>query len=166
MSKKTSDVLTGGNMCQLKSGFSAVAAATTLTNVATTVSINGRQYTIAAATATAGPTVDGFTGKAFLPIIAGQSCTFVVTYDKGGVRRVIQGPIGSEADYASGAGALEFPSQIPMEQCPIAYIVARAASTAVGTWTFGTNNHSGVTGVTTAVQDVSWLPSASLKVTD
>lgn len=165
MSKQASDRLTGANMCLGKAGLTAVAAATTLTYAAINISLNGRMYTAAAATAQASPTTDAQTKKAFLPLAAGQSCIFVICVDKAGARFAVQGAIGSEADFASSAGALEFPSQIPESICPIGYLVVRAGSTAVGNWTFSSNNFSGVTGVTVVAQDVCWLPSASINVT-
>jgi hypothetical protein len=49
----------------------------------------------------------------------------------------------------------------PRHLCPIGYIVLKAGSTLVGTWTFGTNNLSGVTGMTYTFVDLMGDAGAS-----
>lgn len=163
MSKKASDALTGANMCIGHSGLTAVAAATTLTHLAVQAAFNGRSFAIAAATAQASPTTDVTTKKAFLPLSANQACTFVVGVDKTGARFVAQGPIENDP---AGDVALEMAGSIPETVCPIGFLVVRAGPTAVGTWTYSTNNFSGVTGVVVTAQSVAWLPSAPAWITN
>jgi hypothetical protein len=57
--------------------------------------------------------------------------------------------------------ALEFP-EIPVTEVPLGYHTLRAISTLVGTWTFGSNNWTGVTGLTAGavVQLPGMLPAA------
>lgn len=165
MSKKTSDVLTGGNMCMGNSAPVLGTGANTLATSAVVISLNGRAYAVGAAAAAALPTTDAATGKAFVALGKNKACVFVVGVDKAGTRYVYQGPQSSESGFASGADALEFPPNIPENVCPIAYFVARSTDAAAGTW-LPSNNMTGVTGVTTAAQAVTWLPSAPMFITN
>ena len=110
-----------------------------------------------------------------VPSAAGYACAYVVGLDNAGTVRVIQGPIvglDSNGNFISAAPTLN-PSWGPNGPnpgtiaggvaadnnfCPIGFIVVKLGSTAVATWTFGTNNLSSVTGVTYIWVDCATLP--------
>ncbi len=132
--------------------------------------IRGEMYTTAALTNGATPTTDYATGKAFLPVLANQGCVFMLGLNAAGTLKVIQGQIANldtitvpgnfltapqfgalgPSGSANGAGGGN-------DFCPIAYLLIQAGSTANNTtgWTFGTNNMSGVTGITYTFRDIA-----------
>lgn len=149
----------------------AAGTTTTLSNTGAIVyAIRGKAYSASALNNTATPTVDFATGNAFLPIpipatapnlAAGYGSIFMVGLDHAGTLRVIQGtvvPLDSSGNFINAPqfGALGPAGSGSTDQdfCPIGYIVVKLGATAVATWTFGTNNLSGVTGVTYAFQDL------------
>jgi hypothetical protein len=147
----------GGNM---NFGKPAVAAGTTTTIsvvAATNYSIEGQMYAKAIAANSAAPTVDFATTRAFRPLSANQACIFVLALDSGGTLRAVQGPTVALSDVTGITSAVHFPS-VPDSVTAIAYLYAQAGTTLVGTWTFGTNNMSGVTGMTYTFRDVAMLP--------
>ena len=149
----------------------AAGTTTTLSNTGAIVyAIRGKAYSASALNNTATPTVDFATGNAFLPIpipatapnlAAGYGSIFMAGLDHAGTLRVIQGtvvPLDSSGNFINAPqfGALGPAGSGSTDQdfCPIGYIVVKLGATAVATWTFGTNNLSGVTGVTYAFQDL------------
>lgn len=153
----------------------AAGTTTTLSTTGTTIyAIRGKAYSKAAITNGATPIVDFATGVAFKPIpipatapnlAAGYGSIFVVGLDAGGTMRVIQGTIEALDSAGLFINAPQFGGVGPQgnasndnDFCPIGYIVVKLGATAVATWTFGTNNLSGVTGVTYAFVDVITLP--------
>jgi hypothetical protein len=74
---------------------------------------------------------------------------------------VAQGPIVSNIDLLGGAAAAQFPL-LADGKTAIGYLFAQAGGTLVGTWTLGTNNLSGVTGMTYTFRDVLALPTAPI----
>ena len=160
----------------------AAGTTTTISTTGTTVyAIRGKAYSKAAITNGATPTTDWAIGNAFIPIpiplsspnlpgvpngAAGYASIYMVGLDSGGSVRVIQGSI--VALDASGAflTGLTFGGLGPSgssttnnDFCPIGYIIVKLGSTAVATWTFGTNNLSGVTGATYVFQDIIGIPN-------
>ena len=123
----------------------------------TVYAIRSKMYSRAAGANLATPTTDFATGLAFLPIVANQGAVFVVGFDAAGTLRAMQGQI--QALDIAGAFVLapQFPI-IPDTVCPVGYIVLRAGATAVGNFVFGTNNLSGVTGLTYGFQDICSIP--------
>lgn len=161
MSTNLTGAAFGGNMSFGKAGLAA--GTTTTSTIANQVDyiIGGVSFRKAIAANGATPTVDISTGAAFRPLTAGQACIFLYTLDSGGVMRVAQGPVVPLADVTGGLSAVHFPST-PDTVSPIGYLYAQAGSTLVGTWTFGTNNLSGVTGMTYTFRDVNEVPAAPI----
>lgn len=150
--------LFGGN---LSLGKATLAAGTT-TTISTTgtlpYAIQGQVYTRTALTNSATPTVDNETGKAFVPLSADQCCIFVFSLDAAGAVKVAQGPISKLSDVVGKLAAVAFPGTDDLVT-PFGYLYAQAGSTLVGTWTFGTNNLSGVTGMTYTFRDLCLTPA-------
>ena len=110
---------------------------------------------------------------------AGYACAYAVGLDNTGAIRVIQGPIvglDANGNFISAAPSLN-PSFGPNGPnpgtiaggvgadnnfCIIGAITVKLGSAAVATWTFGTNNLSGVTGVTYNFTDLATVPNGSL----
>ena len=153
MSNPTTSVL--GNFNLLKSGLAA-GTTTTLTTAALTIVIQGKMYTVAAATNGAATTTDGITGAAFTPIPVGGAQLFVVGYTAAGARKICAGPNLPSYPVLGGSGALEFPN-LPDEICAVGYVIVAVGSTGAA-WTWGTSNLSAATGVTYTFQDVAFLP--------
>ena len=159
----------------------AAGTTTTLSNTGTTTyCIKGKAYTKAAMTNAATPTTDWGTGQAFIPIpiplsspniagvpngAAGYGSIYAVGFNAAGDLKVIQGQIAALDANGAFITAPQFGAMGPQgsqpgsnDFCPIGYIVVKLGATAVATWTFGTNNMSGVTGVTYTFVDVITLP--------
>ncbi len=136
----------------------AAGTTTTLSNTGTTVyGIRGKAYSKAAMSNVATPTLDAATGLAFPALSANQGTIVVVGFDAGGNLKVAQGSIQALDVSGNFITSPQFPP-IPDTMCPIGYIVLKAGSTLSGTWQFGTNNLSGVTGMTYTFVDVITLP--------
>lgn len=144
---------------------------TTLSNTGTTTfAIRGKAYTKAAMANAATPTLDWSTGIAFLPVLANFGSIFTVGFDSTGALRVIQGTLaaldGAVAASAKFITAPQFGGFGPAgsgstnnDFCPVGYIIIKCGSDFVaGTWTFGVNNLSAVTGVAYTFVDVITLP--------
>lgn len=170
-------------MCLSKVTLAAGTTTTISTTGTTTFTIRGKAYTKAALVNAATPTTDWATGQAFIPIpIPGASVTpnlpgvpngalgyasiYMVGFDHSGNVRVIQGSITAldvngnfiTAPQFGGTGPAGQSQTTDNDFCPIGYIIVQLGSTAVATWTFGTNNLSGVTGVVYTFVDVCAWP--------
>lgn len=165
MSYNLTGAVQGGN---LTLGKAALAAGTTTTYTignTFTYANKGQLYSKASAANAASPTLDANTGVAFLPLIAGQSCIFAFCADVSGVVNVIQslpfdlkrGIFPATLDMSNGLAVVQFPG-IPDTLTPFGYLLAQASSALVGTWTFGVNNLSGVTGMTYTFRDIMDVP--------
>lgn len=142
-------------------------AAGTTTTYSTTAAplqycIKGKAYTKTAVTNGATPVVDVVDGLAFTPQAIGQASVYVFCFNAAGTIGVAQGGIENQDVSGNIVRPPQFPI-IPDTYVPFAYLVVRlapatAVTPAVATWTFGTNNLSGVTGVTYAFDDVMILP--------
>ena len=163
-----------------------VLAAGTTTTITTTnggtFAIRGKLYFTNAGSTSgtaftnqATPTTDFATGVAFKPIpipnaapnlALGYGSVFTIGLDHTtNTLRVIQGTIEALDISGNFINAPQFgglgpsgSSSTDNDFCPIGYLVVKLGSTAVATWTFGTNNLSGVTGVTYTWVDVATLP--------
>lgn len=127
-----------GNAVYANSGAGNTNISTTN---ATTFTIGGVQYNVAAISAAAAPTTDVRTGVAPPAILGAQAALVVIGLNASGALRFVQGPIVS---FPSGTGASEvncpLPA-IPANFCPIAYQVIKNKNTAgTAAWTFGTSN--------------------------
>lgn len=142
-----SDIGRGGNFCFGYAGLTAGTTTTLTTANAVSYSNAGRMYTKAAVTNGASPTTDAKTGAAFVGLVAGDACIFVVGLDVSGNIKVVQGPVVSGTDVSGDISAVQFP-EMPDSVTPIGYLYAVAGSTLSGTWTFGSSNNSSVTGMT------------------
>lgn len=167
-------------MCLSKVALAAGTTTTISTTGTTIFAVKGKAYSKTAITNGATPTTDWATGLAFIPIpiplsspnlagvpngAAGYGCVYVVGLDSTGAIRVIQGQIAALDGSGNFITAPQFGGDGPTgsgstdnDFCPIGYIIVKLGSTAVATWTFGTNNNSGVTGVTLTFVDVITLP--------
>ena len=145
------------SLCTVKAGLAAGTTTTYSTTGATVYAIKGKAYSKAAATNAATPTTDHTTGTAFVPVAANQGSVFVFSYDASGSVRVSQGQVRSLDDAGNFIHSPQFPA-IPDTDCPFGYLIVKAGATAVGNWVFGTNNLSGVTGLTYSFVDVMTLP--------
>jgi hypothetical protein len=145
----------------LTTTYAGLSAGTTTTiSTANTIQYCLRGKAISPKTAItngATPTTDAATGLAFPPISANQGTIVVLGLDASGNVKAMQGAI--QALDSSGAFILapQFPN-IPDTVCPFGYIVLKGGSTLSGTWTFGTNNLSSVTGMTYTFVSVMGLP--------
>lgn len=157
-----------------KAALAAGTTTTLSTTGTTTYAIKGKFYQKTAITNGATPVVDYATGNAFLPIpipntapnlALGYGCVYTVGFDHSGNIKVIQGTIQALDSSGNFINAPQFGGLGPEgsgstdnDFCPIGYIIVQLGSTAVATWTFGTNNLSGVTGVTYTFVDIATLP--------
>ena len=144
-------------LCLSKVTLAAGTTTTISTTGTTTYAIKGKAYTKSAITNGATPTTDGATGSAFTGITANQGTVVVVGLDSSGNIKAMQGSVESLDSSGSFIKAPQFPV-IPDTVCPIGYIVLKGGSTLSGTWTFGSSNLSGVTGMTYTFVDVVTLP--------
>lgn len=141
--------------CLSKATLAAGTTTTMSTTGTTTYAIKGKAYTSAAKTNSASPTTDFATGLAFPALSANQGTVVVVGYDSAGSSfRAVQGTIQALDVGGAFINAPQMP-YVPDTMCPIGYIVLKAGSTLASTFTFGTNNLSGVTGMTYTFVDVA-----------
>lgn len=130
---------------------------------ATTFTIGGVQYNVAALTAAAAPTTDVRTGVAPVALLGAQACVFVIGLNASGALRFVQGPIVA---FPSGTAASEVVLPLPpmpANFCPIAYQVIKNKNTA-GTagWTFGTSNFNASNVASETAVQLHTLPSAAI----
>lgn len=161
MSTNLNGAAFGGNMSLGKAGLAAGTTTTSTIANQTDYMVGGQSYRKATASNAASPTVDITGGGAFRPLIANTAAIFVYGLDAAGAIRVAQGPIVPLSDVTGGLSAVHFPD-LPDTIAPIGYLYAQAGSTLVGTWTFGTNNLSGVTGMTYTFRDINEIPAAPI----
>ena len=157
MTTNATGAIFGGNLSFGKAGLAAGTTTTSTIANQTDFAIGGASFRKAAASNAATPTTDIVTGAAFRPLIANQACIFLYALDSGGTIRVAQGPIVTLSDVTGLLSAVHFPG-LPDTLAPIGYLYAQAGTTTVGTWTFGTNNLSGVTGLTYTFRDINTIP--------
>lgn len=165
----------GNNMVQGKAGLTGLSgAATTFSSSAVTLVIRGKEYALGAQSGAATPTTDANTGKAFVPLVGGnsvanvpgQGTVFLWMANAAGTIAVAQGlvsngyqqawPLDMQGNFSEPFGAPQFPP-VPAGYVPFAYSVIKAGATAGTSWLFGTNNWN-ATGITIAVQDIEVLP--------
>jgi len=149
-----------GNAVYANSGAGNTNISTTN---ATTFTIGGRMFNVAAIGAAAAPTTDVRTGVA-PPAIAGGKCALVVIgLNASGALRFVQGPI---APFPAGTPASEAVMPLPTIPdgfCPIAFQVIKNRNTA-GTagWTFGTSNFNASNVATETAVQLHTLPNVSV----
>jgi hypothetical protein len=158
MSYNLTGAVYGGNITLGKAGLAAGTTTTYSIGTAFAYAIKGQLYSKGTATNAASPVTDVNTGVAFKPLSANQAAIFAFAVDASGNVVVAQGPIASNADILGGTGAAQFPALSDNVQ-PFGYALIQAGPTAVGTWTFGVNNLSAVTGLTYSFRDVLAAPA-------
>ncbi len=147
----------GGATANLVTG----GAATTVTPQNTTFALAGKLYYAASGTiGTATPTTDYNTGLAFKPLLPSKGCVYVWGLTSAGALKLVQGPFVDLDSAGAWVSPPQFPP-IPDDICPISYSLVRAGSTASASgWLIGTNNFTGVTGITvTTAVDLFAMPS-------
>lgn len=141
--------------------FTCSLAAGTTTTISTTGSthycIKGKGYIKTAITNGATPTTDATTGAAFPALSANQGTVVVIGLDASGNIKASQGSIQALDSAGNFITSPQFPA-IPDTMCPIGYIVLKGGATLSGTWTFGTSNLSGVTGMTYTFVSLITMP--------
>jgi len=138
------------------------SGATTLsTTNAITGKLNSKMISHAAMTNHANVTTDVNTEAAFTRLGTSEGGVFVLGLAANGDLKVAQGEILALDDaeaFKDDAPAFPF---IPDTMMPFAYVIVKAGDNAAAKatgWLWGTSNHTGVTGVTTALVDVAELP--------
>jgi hypothetical protein len=141
-----------------KAGLAAGTTSTITTANTVLYALRGKAYTKSAVTNGATPTTDATTGAAFAPLSANQGTVVFIGFDASGAQKAAQGSIVA----LDASGAFIVAPQPPVIDesvwVPFGYIVLKGGSTLSGTFTFGTNNLSSVTGMTYAFQDVMGAP--------
>lgn len=140
-----------------KAGLSAGTTTTYSTANTVLYCIRGKAYSKTAVTNGATPTTDITTGAAFVPVAANQGSVYVFGFDASGTIRVCQGQVSALDVAGNFIYTPQFPI-VPDTVTPFGYLVFKGGSTLSGTWTFGTNNLSGVSGATYTFVDVMTLP--------
>lgn len=138
----------------------AAGTTSTLSNTGTTAyTIRGKAYSKAAMSNLATPTTDWATGSAFIGVLANFGCVFIVGFNAAGALKAVQGSIVALDSLGNFVNASQF-GGMPLDFCPIGYIVIAAGSTANATtgWIFGTSNMASVTGITYTFVDITSLP--------
>lgn len=150
----------GGNVNLSFNTLTLPAAASTVTTTgAKTYAVKGQLYTKAALAAAALPVLDIATGKAFVPVNIGETVIVGLFLDAAGNVVAAQGPKVASLDFSGGLAAAQFP-QLSDTYAPFGYVLVKSdPAAAVAPWVFGTNNTSGVTGVTTAAREVMDYPA-------
>ena len=142
----------GGNFSLSRAGgatanISALGAATTYTIQNLTYSVQGKLFFKATASGAATPTTDVNTGVAFKALTANNACAYLFAINAAGTVQLAQGQIVPYTDTSANSTRTPLPS-LPDTSAPIGYIVVKAGATAVGNWLPGSNNYTGVTGIT------------------
>lgn len=154
-------------MCLSKVTLAAGTTSTLSNTGTTTFAIRGKAYTKAAMANAVTPTLDWGTGLAFIPVPANYGSIYTVGFDSTGALRCIQGTVTPLDAAGAFITAPQFGGFGPSgsgstnnDFCPVGYIIIKAGSTASSApgWLFGTNNMSGVTGITYTFVDVITLP--------
>lgn len=140
-----------------KAGLAAGTTTTWTIANAVQYSIRGKAFAKSAVSNQASPTTDATTGAAFSPISANQGAVLVFSFDASGNVKVSQSVIQALDVGGNFIVSPQFPA-IPDTVCPFGYLVFKGGATLSGTWTFGTNNLSSVTGATYTFVDVQSLP--------
>lgn len=158
MSLNLTNAAQGGNFTLSRAGgatanISGLGAATTYTIQNITYSNQGKLFFKATAAGAAGPVLDGNTGLAFLSLLPNKACAYVWALTQAGVVQLVQGPIVPYTDTVGGGSNVPNSTRCPFPgladgSTVLAYVVVKAGSTAVGAWLPGTNNWTGVTGIT------------------
>lgn len=149
-----------GNAVYANSGGANTNISTTN---ATTYTIGGVQYNVAAITAAAAPTTDVRTGVAPVALLGAQACVFVIGLNAAGQLRFVQGPVVAfPVGSAIGDVIMSTPA-IPANFCPIAFQVIKNKNTAgTAAWTFGTSNFNAANISSETAVQLHTLPNVAI----
>lgn len=150
--------LNGTTFAVSKAGLAAGTTTTSTIANNTTYCIDGKAYTKNAASNAATPTTDATSGSAFTGITANYGTVVVYGLDSSGNIKCSQGGVQALDVAGNFVVSPQFPA-IPSTMCPIGYLVLKGGSTLSGTFTFGSSNLSGVSGMTYTFVDCLALPS-------
>jgi hypothetical protein len=134
--------------CFTNAGFAAGTTSTISTTATAQYALRGKAYSKTAVTNGATPTTDATTGAAFVALSANQGTVVYLGFDSSGNQKAAQGSIVALDSSGAFIVAPQPPSIDDSVWVPVGYVVLKAGSTLSGTWTFGTNNLSSVTGMT------------------
>jgi hypothetical protein len=147
----------GGTFCTTKAGLTNGTTTTYTTANTVLFAIGGKAYSKTAVTNGATPTTDATTGSSFTGVAASKGSVFVFCFNSSGTIKVSQGEVTDLDAGGNFKTAPEFPTIDTDTLCPFGYLIVKADSTA-STWTFGSSNTSGATGLTYTWVDVMQLP--------
>lgn len=139
--------------CLTKAGLAAGTTTTISTTATVNYGIRSKAYSKTAITNGATPTTDAATGLAFPGLTANSGVVVLVGLDASGNVKATQGGIQT-LDVAGNFIVSPQFGPVPDNFCPIGYIVLKGGATLSGTFTFGSSNLSGVTGMTYTFVDV------------
>lgn len=145
------------SMCLSKAGLSAGTTTTISTAAAITFANRGKMYSKSAITNGVLPTLDATSGAAFPTISANQGSIVYIGLDNSGNINAMQGSVVALDVSGNFINAPLVPA-IPGNVTPFGYIVLKGGATLSGTWQFGTNNLSAVTGMGYVFQDLASMP--------
>jgi hypothetical protein len=143
--------------CTKVAGLAAGTTTTFTTANAIDYCIDGEGYTLAAQTNAATPTTDVNTGAAFVGVAANKGSIFVFGANAAGSVKVAQGTIEDLDSGGNFVRAPEYPP-LPADFCPFGELIVQVGSSG-STWTFGSSNQSGATGVTYTRNNLMMLKS-------
>ena len=158
------NVFAGANMTL---GPAGAAVGSTAKNYAIGTAFNftvdGRIYSKATVANGVTPVVNS-EGRPFIGVKPNQRCVFVFGVDKTGAVAVAQGEVIDGAAMAeTAATAGQYPT-LPKTHTPYAAYMVSADPTAAGVWSMGVSNFTGVTGVTTTIENLACFPAEPMYV--
>lgn len=148
--------LSENKFCVTKAGFAAGTTTTFTTTAAITYSLDGEALVFPVQTNTAQPAADAITGLPFVGVPINKGCIFFYGVSLG-VPAVVQGPLADLDSAGNFILAPEYPA-VPETFVPFAELTIKVASNG-STWTLGSSNSAGVTGVTYLRKDLLVLKS-------
>lgn len=157
MSTNITNAAYGGNLTLKNAVLATGTTSTFSTTNAIDYTVQGRFATLGAQANTATPTVDGNTGKAFVPLAADQACIFAFFVNLAGAVSVAQGPVVKNSELTGGSAAAQFP-QSDDSKAPFGYMLVQASAALAAPWTFGTTIWAS-TGLTVAARSVMDYPA-------
>lgn len=137
-----------------KAGLAAGTTTTISTTATVLYALRGKAYSKTAITNGATPTTDATTGAAFAALSANQGTIVYIGLDSSGAQKAAQGSIVALDSSGAFINAPQPPIIDDSVWVPFGYIVLKGGSTLSGTFTFGTNNLSSVTGMTYTFVDI------------
>ena len=148
--------LSENKFCTTKAGLAAGNTNTFTTANAVLYCLDGEALSYAAQTNTAHPATDAITGLAFVGVPINKGCIFIYGIVSGAIA-VVQGALADLDSAGNFLLAPEYPA-IPETFVPFGELIIKVAANG-STWTLGSSNQAGVTGVTYTRKDLMVLKS-------